>query len=69
MKHIFAMGTDQARSKFDALCQMFFKKFETFAPTVQMPGREEGIRARQSQSAVGVTHARRGQSSCTSEQF
>ena len=42
MEQIFAIGTDQARSKFDAMCQILFKRFETFAPLAQMPGREEG---------------------------
>ena len=31
VEQIFAMGTDQARSKFNAMCQVFFKRFETFA--------------------------------------
>ena len=31
VEQIFAVGTDQARSKFDAICQIFFKKYETFA--------------------------------------
>ena len=32
VEQIFAMGTDQARSTFDAFSQIFFKRFETFAP-------------------------------------
>ena len=27
VEQFFAMGADQARSKFEAMCQMFFKKF------------------------------------------
>ena len=38
------MGTDQARLTFDALCNIFVRKFETFIPSAQMPGREEGRR-------------------------
>ena len=62
VKQIFATGTDQARSKFGAMCQVFHKRFETFAPPAQMPGREE-------ETAVGVTDDRRDQSRCTGEQF
>ena len=29
VEQTFAMGTDQARSKFDAMCQIFFKRFDT----------------------------------------
>ena len=39
-----AMGADQARSKFDAMCQVFFEKFEAYAPPVQMPGKGGGRR-------------------------
>ena len=28
VEQFFGMGADQARSKFDATCQVFFKKFE-----------------------------------------
>ena len=41
------MGTDQARSKFDALYQKILKRFETTTPPAQVPGmsgREEGRR-------------------------
>ena len=44
---IFAMGTDQAKSKFDALYQKILKRFETPTSPAQMPGmpgREEGRR-------------------------
>ena len=47
MEQILAMGTDQARSKFDAMCQIFFKRFETL------------IRTMEDQSAVGVANVRR----------
>ena len=39
VEQIFAMGTDQARSKFDAMCRMFFKRIETPAPPAQMLGK------------------------------
>ena len=39
VEQFFAMGIDQARSTFDAMCQVFFKKFEACTPTTQMPGR------------------------------
>ena len=40
VEQVFAMGADQARSKFDAMYQVFFKKFEAFSHTsVQMPGK------------------------------
>ena len=32
VKQFFVMGTDQARSKFDAVCQVFCKKFENLQP-------------------------------------
>ena len=40
MDQVFAMGTDQVRSKFDAVCQIFFRRFETPVPPAQMPGGE-----------------------------
>ena len=40
-------------SKFDAISQIFFKKFETFAPPVQMPGREEGRRDSENEQEQG----------------
>ena len=39
MEQFFAVGADQARFKFDAMCQVFFKKFEAFSPSAQMPGK------------------------------
>ena len=47
MEQVFSVGKDQARSKFDALCQKILKRFETRTPPAQMPGmpgREEGRR-------------------------
>ena len=44
VEQIFAMGTDQARSEFDAMCQMFFKRVETSTPLAQMPGKGGGRR-------------------------
>ena len=32
VEQLFAVSADQARSKFDAMCQVFFKKFEAFYP-------------------------------------
>ena len=40
VEQFFAMGADQARSEFDAMC-LFLKKFEAYAPHAQMPGKEE----------------------------
>ena len=50
---VFAMGTDQVRSKFDALCQIFFRRFETPVPPAQMPGREEGRRDSENEQEQG----------------
>ena len=44
VEHVFAVGTDQARSTFDALCKIFVSRFETPILPAQMPGREEGRR-------------------------
>ena len=44
VEEFFAMGADQARSKFDAVCQVFFKKVEAETPSAQMPGKEGGRR-------------------------
>ena len=44
VEQFFSMGADQARSKFDAMCQIFFKKFEASTPLAQMPGKEGGRR-------------------------
>ena len=43
VEQIFAMGADQARSEFDAMCQIV-KKFEANTPSSQMPGKEGGRR-------------------------
>ena len=40
----FAMGACQARSKFDAMCQVFFKRFEAYTPSAPMSGKERGRR-------------------------
>ena len=76
MEQIFAMGTDQARSELDALYQKILKRLPLPLLCKRQECQEEKkdeetekARARQSQSVVGVTHASRGQSSCTSEQF
>ena len=42
VEQFFAAVADQARSKFDASCQVFFEKFEAETPSAQMPGREGG---------------------------
>ena len=49
----FAMGADQARSKFDALCQVFFKKFEAYTPSAQMPGKGGGRRNSEDEQEQG----------------
>ena len=36
VESFFAVGADQARSEFDAMCQVFFKKFEVYTPSAQM---------------------------------
>ena len=41
MEQIFAMGVDQVRPRFEAMCQMFFKRFGTLTPLVHMEGRME----------------------------
>ena len=75
VEQFFAVGADQARFKFDAMCQVFFKKFEAYAPSAQIPGKERGrrnrrrTRARQSQSAVGVVSVKRVQLKAPSEEF
>ena len=69
MEHIFAMGTDQARPRFEAMCQMFFKRFETPTPPAQVPGKEEEGREdneeeqeqKESQPTDGSTSAKRVQ--------
>ena len=56
MEQIFAMGTDPARSKFDALYQKILKRFETPSPPAQMPempGREEGRRDSENEQKQG----------------
>ena len=44
VEQFFALGADQARSKFEAMCQVSFKKFEACAPPAQMPGKGGGRR-------------------------
>ena len=44
VEQLFAMGADQARAKFDAMCQVFFKKFEAYTFSAQMPVRGGGRR-------------------------
>ena len=36
------------------LCQIFFRRFETFTPPAQMPGREEGRRDSENEQEQGV---------------
>ena len=33
VEQFFAMGAGQARSKLDAVCQVFLKKFEAYTPS------------------------------------
>ena len=42
VEQVFAVGTDQARSTFDALCQIFFRGFETFHPSRANAKRRRG---------------------------
>ena len=42
MQQMFALGADQARSKFEVVCQMFLRRIEP--PSAQLPGKEEGRR-------------------------
>ena len=56
VEQFFSMGADQARSKFDTMCQVFLKKLEENAPHAQMPGKggrrnseDRRTRARKSQ--------------------
>ena len=44
VEQVFAVGPDHTRSTFDALCQIFFRGFETFTPPALMPRGEEGRR-------------------------
>ena len=44
VESFFAMGADQARSDFDAMCRVFFKKFEAYTPSAQMPEKGGGRR-------------------------
>ena len=53
VEQVFAVGTDQARSKFDAFCLIFFRRFETFTSLAQMPGREEGRRDSENEQEQG----------------
>ena len=55
VEQVFAIGTEQPRSKFDALCQKFFRRFETFTPPAQMPGSEEGRRDSENEQEQGRT--------------
>ena len=44
VEQIFALGTDQARSEFDAMCQVFFKRFlHRLLRRCQEKEEEEGI--------------------------
>ena len=67
VEQFFAKGADQARSNFDAVCQVFFKKFEACTPSAQMPrkGGRRNCEDEQEQDkasrAVGVVSVRRVQ--------
>ena len=37
VEQCFAVGADQAKSKFDVMCQIFVKKFEASTPPAQKP--------------------------------
>ena len=53
VEQFFAMGADQARSKFDAMCQIFFKKFEASTPPSKMPGKGGGRRNSEDEQEQG----------------
>ena len=53
VESFFAMGADQARSEFDAMCRVFFKKFEAYTPSAQMPGKEGGRRNSEDEQEQG----------------
>ena len=52
------MGTDQARSEFDAMCQVFLKKFDAYTPSAQIPGKEEGRRNSEDEQEQGKASQR-----------
>ena len=41
LEQFFSMGADQARSKIDAMCQVFFNKFEPMPLLRRVKGKEE----------------------------
>ena len=47
------MEADQARSKFEVMCQVFFGRIET--PCAQMPGKEGGRRNSENEEEQGRT--------------
>ena len=49
----FVVGADQARSEFDAMCQVFLKKFEAETPSAQMPGKGRGRRNSEDEQEQG----------------
>ena len=48
-----AVRADQARSKFDAMYQVFFKKFEDSHPSAQMSGKGGGRRNSEDEQEQG----------------
>ena len=53
VEQFFAMGADQARCKFDAMCEVFFEKFEAYNPSAQMPGKGGGRRNSEDEQEQG----------------
>ena len=53
VESFFAVGADQARSEFDAMCQVFFKKFEVYTPSAQMAGKGGGRRNSEDEQEQG----------------
>ena len=53
MEQMFTLGADQARSKFGATNQMFYRRIET--PSAQIPGKEEGRRNSENEQEQGRT--------------
>ena len=53
VEQLFAVGADQARSKFDAVCQVFFKKFEACTPSAEEEGTGGGRRNSEDEQKQG----------------
>ena len=54
LEHMFALGVDQARSKFKVMCQIFLRRIETLS--AQMLGKEEIVNMNKSKARVRGAH-------------